>query len=138
MLKQIIFVVLILVLASFVSFAQKSCCTKDKSTYEKSTSTEQIESSTLSEKTHCNVDMIKTSGIDAQNDVETKKELTVFNEVCPVMGKPVDTELIKVEYNGKLYAFCCPGCETKFTSNPEKYIKNLSEDGKTFLGKKRS
>ncbi len=135
MFKQIIFLVSFLMLAGTFSYAQKACCTKDKSTYEKS-STEQVETSSVTEKNHCDVNAIKTS--DNKTTTETKTELTVFNAVCPVMGNPVDVEGAKVEYEGKLYAFCCAGCETKFTSNPEKYLRNLSEDGKTFLGKKKS
>ncbi len=135
MLKQIIFLVSFLVLASSLSFAQKACCTKDKSTYEKS-STEQVDSKSTSEKNYCDVDAIKIS--DADNKSEVKAELTVFNSVCPVMGNPVEPDGEKVEYNGKLIAFCCSGCEDKFNANPEKFMKNLSDDGKTFLGKKKS
>lgn len=135
MLKQIIFLVSFLVLASSLSFSQKACCTKDKSTYEQ-TSTEVKESSASQEKNYCDVDAIKT--LSTKNESETKTELKVFNEVCPVMGKTVDVELTKVEYDGKLIAFCCAGCEDKFKANPEKFMKNLSDDGKTFLGKKRS
>jgi YHS domain-containing protein len=35
-----------------------------------------------------------------------------------------------VEYNEKQYGFCCPGCDTKFVKDPEKYSKHLSKDGK--------
>lgn len=135
MLKQIIFLVSFLVLTSSLSFAQKACCTKDKSTYEKS-STEQVDPKSTSEKNYCDVDVIKIS--DADNKSEVNAELTVFNSVCPVMGNPVDLDGEKVEYNGKLIAFCCAGCEDKFNANPEKFMKNLSDDGKTFLGKKKS
>lgn len=135
MFKQIIFLIAFFVLFSSLSFAQKACCTKDKSTYEKA-STEQVDSKETTEKNHCDVDAIKT--LETKNTTEVKEELKVFNAVCPVMGNPVDLEGPKVEFEGKLYAFCCAGCETKFESNPEKYLKNLSEDGKTFLGKKKS
>ncbi len=66
-------------------------------------------------------------------DVEVKKP---WNAVCPVKGNPVDEETPTVEYKGKVYGFCCPGCDTKFAKNPEKYIKNLSEDGKKFIGRR--
>ncbi len=136
MLKQIIFLAASLIILSSVSFAQKACCTKDKSTYEKA-STEQVDLTKAADKNHCDVDTAtKTS--EAKNQEEVKAELTVFNAVCPVMGNPVDLDGAKVEYDGKLYAFCCAGCETKFASNPQKFLKNLSEDGKTFLGKKKS
>lgn len=135
MLKQIVFLVSFLLITGSISFAQKACCTKDKTTYEKS-SNEQVELKSSNEKNHCDLDAVNLT--DAENKSVSKSELTVFNAVCPVMGNPVDLEGVKVEYNGKLYAFCCAGCETKFSSNPEKFIKNLSEDGKTFLSKKKS
>ena len=28
----------------------------------------------------------------------------------------------KVEYKGKTYYFCCPGCDTKFKQSPETYL----------------
>ncbi|MCL6493634.1 MAG: YHS domain-containing protein [Ignavibacterium sp.] len=59
-----------------------------------------------------------------------------WNAVCPVKGNPLEEDTPTVEYNGKVYGFCCPGCDTKFAKNPEKYAKNLSEDGKRFIGKK--
>jgi YHS domain-containing protein len=52
------------------------------------------------------------------------------------MGNKVDPDGPTVEYNGKLYGFCCPGCDDKFEKNPEKYSKNLSEDGTKFIGRK--
>ena len=70
------------------------------------------------------------------NSVVESTELKIWNKVCPVMGNKVDPDGPSVEYNGKLYAFCCPGCDTKFEKNPEKYSKNLSEDGAKFIGRK--
>lgn len=64
---------------------------------------------------------------------ESKKP---WNAVCPVKGNPIEEDTPTVEYNGKVYGFCCPGCDVKFAKNPEKYAKNLSEDGKKFIGKK--
>jgi YHS domain-containing protein len=58
-----------------------------------------------------------------------------WNEVCPVKGNKVQEETVLVEYNGKHYGFCCPGCDTKFEKNPVKYSKNLSKDGKEYIGK---
>ena len=57
-----------------------------------------------------------------------------WNKVCPVKGEVVDPEVSTVEYNGKMYGFCCPGCDSKFQKDPEKYSKNLSEDGTEFIG----
>jgi YHS domain-containing protein len=28
----------------------------------------------------------------------------------------------KVDYNGKTYYFCCPGCDAKFQADPAKYL----------------
>lgn len=28
----------------------------------------------------------------------------------------------KTEYRGRIYYFCCKGCEEKFTEDPEKYL----------------
>ena len=55
-----------------------------------------------------------------------------WNKVCPVKGGEVDPEVSTIEYNGKNYGFCCPGCDSKFKKNPEKYSKNLNEDGTEF------
>lgn len=72
-----------------------------------------------------------------ENNMDSTKTETakVWNKVCPVMGEEVDEEAPTFEYKGKNYGFCCPGCDKKFKKDPEKYIKNLSEDGTKFLGK---
>jgi YHS domain-containing protein len=67
---------------------------------------------------------------------EVDSKLEAWNAVCPVKGNKVDPEAHKVEYNGKIYGFCCNGCDTKFIKDPDKYSKNLSDDGKTFIGTK--
>jgi Cu+-exporting ATPase len=48
----------------------------------------------------------------------------VTTEVDPVCGMKVDTANPrgKAEHKGKTYYFCCPGCETKFKADPEKYL----------------
>ncbi len=47
---------------------------------------------------------------------------------CPVNGK--DFKVVKAtlvaEYQGNTYYFCCPGCDTRFSSNPEKYTGKAS------------
>jgi YHS domain-containing protein len=69
---------------------------------------------------------------------EKTKKAGIFNTVCPVLGNKVSENVKPVEYNGKLIGFCCPGCDKKFVENPEKYMKNLSKDGKIFIGNKAS
>lgn len=60
----------------------------------------------------------------------------IFNAYCPIRGGEVDPEVETVEYNGKVYGFCCPGCDTKFKEDPEKWSKNISPCGKKFIGEK--
>ncbi len=71
---------------------------------------------------------------------EPKQEVAkpVFNEVCPISGEPVSAKSKTVEYEGKLYGFCCNSCEPKFKADPAKYSAKVSADGKTFLGEKES
>jgi YHS domain-containing protein len=75
--------------------------------------------------------------VEQQTEVSVETEtLEIWNKVCPVKGNPVEDGTPTVEYDGKLYGFCCPGCDTKFAKNPEKYAKNLNEDGTRFIGRK--
>ncbi|MFH0733141.1 MAG: YHS domain-containing protein [bacterium] len=66
----------------------------------------------------------------------TTKQAAIFNTVCPVKGESVNTKASTYTYNGKVYGFCCNGCDETFKKDPSKYSKNLSADGKTFVGKK--
>ena len=70
------------------------------------------------------------SKYNTETKIETKK---IWNAFCPVMGEPVDPEVQTVEYNGKVIGFCCKSCIKKFNKDPEKYLKNLSEDGQKFI-----
>ena len=45
---------------------------------------------------------------------------------CPIMGTAINKALF-TEYKGKKVYFCCPGCEDKFTAEPEKYIAKLPQ-----------
>lgn len=81
---------------------------------------------------------IKEQNINETPKSETKNNETainIWNKVCPVMGEEVDPEAPTEVYNGKTIGFCCPGCDKKFKKDPEKYMKNLSEDGSKYLGK---
>jgi YHS domain-containing protein len=68
--------------------------------------------------------------------VETVKPTTPWNKICPVMGNPVSDTAPTYYYDGKLWGFCCAGCDEKFAKNPQKYIKNLNEAGTKFRGKR--
>jgi YHS domain-containing protein len=63
---------------------------------------------------------------------KTAATVTPWNEVCPVMGNKIDPAVKLVEYKGKLYGFCCDGCDDKFAQDPAKFSRNLSKDGKKF------
>ncbi len=61
---------------------------------------------------------------------------TPFNSVCPVLGNKISKKAPKVLFKGEIISFCCPGCDKKFIADPEKFMANLSADGKNFIGKK--
>ena len=44
--------------------------------------------------------------------------------IDPVCGMKIDekTAAATVEYKGKTYYFCAPGCKAAFERNPEKYL----------------
>jgi len=55
----------------------------------------------------------------------------VGNKICPVSKEPVTGAMsdkpVTIEYKGKIYNLCCPGCLKAFKNNPEKYSK-IAED----------
>ncbi len=52
---------------------------------------------------------------------------TVEQTTCPIMkGNPINKSVFTV-YQGKKVYFCCPGCDTAFNKNPEKYVKALPQ-----------
>lgn len=77
------------------------------------------------------IDHEKGVMMDNQYTSETKA-VEVGNKICPVTGNPVDDgsmgELIKHEYNGKIYNLCCKMCVKDFKKNPEKYSKIAEEE----------
>ncbi len=80
------------------------------------------------------VQQLETKSVTAGEHTghENKK---IWNTICPVMGNPVDPKAPTIEYKGKLIGFCCDGCDDKFKAEPEKYLKNLNNDGTKFIGK---
>jgi len=72
------------------------------------------------EHTHAHVDTAMTT--------ETAKEIAGAEQTtCPVMeGNPINKQYF-VEYKGKKVYFCCPGCDKKFTANPEQYLAKLPQ-----------
>jgi YHS domain-containing protein len=60
-----------------------------------------------------------------QADEDTKLK---DQETCPVMGNPINKD-VYVDHEGKRIYFCCPGCDSKFKAEPQKYLKKLREMG---------
>jgi YHS domain-containing protein len=56
----------------------------------------------------------------------TKQVVAAGNKFCPVSGDPVSGKDF-VEYNGKSYGLCCPGCAATFLKEPEKYIEKMEK-----------
>ena len=50
--------------------------------------------------------------------------------VCPVLGGKIDKS-VYTDYQGKRIYFCCSGCIDEFKKNPEKYLKQMEEQGVT-------
>ena len=61
--------------------------------------------------------------VDSAKEVASSAEQTT----CPIMeGNPIN-KAIFTEYKGKKIYFCCPGCDSKFKADPEKYIAKLPQ-----------
>ena len=62
-------------------------------------------------------------------DSKSTKAVEVGNKICPVSGDKVGEmgDIVKYEYNGKIYNLCCKACIKDFKKDPEKYSK-IAED----------
>ncbi len=71
----------------------------------------------------CGIIQVKSEVLQNVQAVE------VGNKVCPVSGEKVGQmgDIVKYEYNGKIYNLCCPMCKKDFSKDPEKYRK-IAED----------
>lgn len=67
--------------------------------------------------------------MQSEGKEDESKAVEVGNKICPVSGEKVGEmgEIVKYEYNGKIYNLCCPMCQKDFSKNPEKYSK-IAED----------
>jgi YHS domain-containing protein len=117
MFKQLMIIFSIVSVLSVVSFAQEKPETEKKESQECSKDSK-----------CCSMKGKETSSLTGESSA------VAFNKVCPVKGEEIDADAPTVEYNGKLIGFCCPGCDSKFQKDPEKYMKNLNEDGSKFIG----
>ena len=55
--------------------------------------------------------------------------------VCPITGEKliVKEDTGSASYKGKIYYFCCPGCDKSFLANPEKYAKKKTAAAKVYV-----
>ena len=67
---------------------------------------------------------------DIKEQAQANGLVEVGNKICPVTGEKVGMdgeEIVKQEYNGKIYNLCCKMCFKDFNKDPEKYSK-IAED----------
>jgi YHS domain-containing protein len=62
------------------------------------------------------------------NEAPTVTVVAGTQAVCPIMGNPIKEDVF-VDYDGKRVYFCCPGCDGKFNEDPQKYIKQMEDEG---------
>ena len=51
--------------------------------------------------------------------------------ICPVSGEELTSRETYADREGLRVYFCCPACVTAFDSDPERYLRILSERGET-------
>ena len=80
-------------------------------------------------------DMVMPDAVTAPVAVspeQAKVLVNVGNKICPVSGKEIGSDgmaATTVEYNGKEYNLCCPGCKDQFLADPEKFSKIAEAEG---------
>jgi len=116
MLKQLVMILALITFLSVFTFSQEKPETEKKENQER-----------MKDMQGCCGKHEMQSDVKMKESTETESA-TAWNKVCPVKGNEVDPEVATVKYNGKHYGFCCQGCDSKFTKEPEKYSKNLNED----------
>lgn len=50
-----------------------------------------------------------------------------LDPVCNMEVEP-ESAAAEAEYKGRTYYFCAPGCKVAFEKNPEKYLKESSDE----------
>jgi YHS domain-containing protein len=77
--------------------------------------------------------LARAKRIDGMTKEELKKEFAKVtkynNRTCPVTGKPA-TPLYTAQHNDIQYKFATKAAAAQFEKSPEKYLKNLPNDGK--------
>lgn len=65
---------------------------------------------------------------DTKSDVATQEVKGKPQTHCPVMGSPINRNNF-YDYKGKRIYYCCYGCINLISKDPEKYIKQLEDQG---------
>ena len=70
------------------------------------------------------------AAVAATAETGTQAAVEVGNKFCPVSKEKVGEmgEVVKYEYNGKIYNLCCPMCKKDFAKDPEKYSRIAEEE----------
>ena len=98
---------------ALVSFLGTFTLAQEKPDTEKKKDSEQMQEMHKSSDEHSMKKEMK------MNENHTIADEMSWNKLCPVKGGEVDPEVATVEYNGKHYGFCCPGCDLKFKDDPD-------------------
>ena len=80
--------------------------------------------------------MMKDNSMMQQGKESESKAVEVGNKICPVSGEKIPApgekgamgEVVKYEYNRKIYNLCCPMCVKDFKKDPEKYSKIADDE----------
>lgn len=62
----------------------------------------------------------------AHGDADSPAPADIDQKTCPVMGDPIDPDVL-VEHEGRKIYFCCKDCIKKFKANPDKYLTKLDQ-----------
>lgn len=66
---------------------------------------------------------------DSGGQSTSEKAVDAGNKICPVTGVKINEKIkATVEYEGKIYNFCCAMCIDEFKKDPQKYIKIVEEE----------
>ena len=76
----------------------------------------------------------KQAANDAKKPADTGSTLAaqiVPQTTCPIMDGNKINKNIYVDHNGKRVYFCCRACVARFKEDPDKYVKQLEDEGIT-------
>ena len=61
-------------------------------------------------------------------ETATRAATKIEQKTCPVMGNAINKDVF-TDYKGIRVYFCCPGCDSTFLEDPEKYIEQMRAEG---------